>query len=218
MPWSCRWSRGIPSSAATSGWWSSGTRRSSWMLLGGQSWRLTLVTRGEPGCGLRREWKVVVAKSVQHGFIYLCIHSSVHSIIHLFMHWFIHSFIHSCIHSFDHSFIHAFIHSFTHHIIFQWIMNACFHTYTKSLFNRKHYYNMTIWPEFTGYLAEGRNSPTWKCNSSELSVDKYIYIHITIEFFLLGYLVPTNFEKALLNSGFGVNKIAFSSIRLFRSP
>ena len=81
MPWSCRWSRGIPSSAATSGWWSSGTRRSSWMLLGGQSWRLTLVTRGEPGCGLRREWKVVVAKSVQHGvvdmsgytYIYICI-------------------------------------------------------------------------------------------------------------------------------------------------
>ena len=48
MPWSCRWSRGIPSSAATSGWWSSETRRSSWMLLGGQSrWRLPRrLTRG----------------------------------------------------------------------------------------------------------------------------------------------------------------------------
>jgi hypothetical protein len=120
-----------------------------------------------------------------HPFIY----SSIHSIIHLFMHSFIHpfirSFIYSCIDSFIHAsihliihlFMHSFIHSFTHHIIFQWIMNACFHTYTKSLFNRKHYYNMTIWPEFTGYLAEGRNSPTWKCNSSELSVDKYIYIY-----------------------------------------
>jgi hypothetical protein len=117
-----------------------------------------------------------------HSFTLPSIHLFIHSFDHSFIHPFIRSFIYSCIDSFIHAsihliihlFMHSFIHSFTHHIIFQWIMNACFHTYTKSLFNRKHYYNMTIWPEFTGYLAEGRNSPTWKCNSRELSVDKYI--------------------------------------------
>lgn len=37
MPWSCRWYRVTPSSAATSEWWSWATRKSCWMTLGSRA-------------------------------------------------------------------------------------------------------------------------------------------------------------------------------------